>query len=124
MNKKIIAGIVLGIVVLVYWFNKSDPLGGTPPGLPVTYASSTQYALTDAPILVTSTTTDCAARIVTSSVGSISLAFNDNILAGNPGHQQAASTTVAYDSGIYGCGRMRVRGNVTPAGTITITETR
>lgn len=123
MNQKIIIGIVLGIVALFYWFNKPDSLKGTPPGLPADYASSTQYALTDAPILVTGTTT-CAARIVTSGVGSISLAFNDNVLAGNPGHQQAASTTVSYDGSIYGCGRMRVRGNVTPAGTITITETR
>lgn len=38
------------------------------------------------------------------------------------GHLQAASTTVAYDSGLYGCGLMKVYSFATQQ--ITVSETR
>lgn len=53
---------------------------------------------------------DCKARIITTNNGAIWLSFDDDYLASTTlaagvGHYQAASTTVAYESGIYGCGR-------------------
>lgn len=60
--------------------------------------------------------TDCKARIVTTTGSAIMLNFGEpgadragNIssttVSGSVGHWQSASTTVAYDSGLYGCGQ-------------------
>jgi hypothetical protein len=56
----------------------------------------------------------CNARVITTQGASaIMISFGDKVngdfssttLAGTIGHLQLASTTVVYDSGLYGCGR-------------------
>jgi hypothetical protein len=54
------------------------------------------------------------------------LTFNDyagQTPTGAFGHLQAASTTVVYDSGLYGCGAVKIYG-FDANSVITVTETR
>ena len=74
--------------------------------------------------------TACKARVVTTSgLSAVMISFDDIPAAGNVGsttvsgtvgHWQAASTTVAYDSGIYGCGTWNAYGYA--SSTITVSE--
>lgn len=58
----------------------------------------------------------CHSRIVTTRGSAIVISFDDvtgygsTTMALTDGHIQASSTTVAYDSGTYGCGRMTALG--------------
>jgi hypothetical protein len=68
----------------------------------------------------------CAARVISTSGSAIMISFgsqSSTTLSQTVGHWQPASTTVAYDGGLYGCGYMSIRG-VNASSTITITETR
>lgn len=74
--------------------------------------------------------TACKSRVITTSgLSAIMISFDDIPAAGNVGsttvsgtvgHWQAASTTVAYDSGIYGCGTWNVYAYATS--TLTVSE--
>lgn len=76
-------------------------------------------AATNIPNLVATST--CVARIIT--VGQITLfTFNGLPATLGSGVYQAASTTVAYDSGLYGCGA--VNGMTATAETITVMESQ
>ena len=106
-----------------------------PIGLPATVATSSTLSVGPQNNVWTGlgTTTptaearqQCAARIITTVGQPIMLSFgaiSSTTLSQTVGHQQAASTTVAYDSGLYGCGYLTVRG-LNASTTITITETR
>ncbi len=73
----------------------------------------------------------CSSRVVTTVAQPVMLSFFDptngdlssTTLSGTKGFLQAASTTVAYDSGIYGCGRMFAYG-FGASTTITTMETQ
>lgn len=73
----------------------------------------------------------CAARIISTGSNPIMLAFTSAILtstatsttnpSGSNGFQQAASTTVAYNSGLYGCPAVTAYG-FTASTTVSIAE--
>jgi hypothetical protein len=54
----------------------------------------------------------CLNRVITTQGSEIKVLFGDAIgltatsVSATVGHLQAASTTVSYDSGLYGCGKM------------------
>lgn len=73
----------------------------------------------------------CKARVVTvpgAMTGGINLVFgvktngdlSTSTISASAGHYQAASTTVTYDSGLYGCGVMAARSWTT--GVVTVSE--
>lgn len=67
----------------------------------------------------------CAARVISTTGQPIMISFaalSSTTLSQVVGHQQPASTTVAYDGGLYGCGYMTIRG-LNSSTTITLTET-
>lgn len=75
------------------------------------------------------TNTDCDARVISTTGSHIFISFGEPITPGNiasttlangVGHIQGASTTVAYDSGLYGCGQWHAWAPATT--TITIAE--
>ena len=101
-----------------------EAAASSPPGLPATVATSSQAAVstTAIPLIATST---CSARIITTFASPVMLTFSDyanQTPTGVFGHLQAASTTVAYDSGQYGCGL--VKGYSFASQTITVTDVR
>jgi len=77
----------------------------------------------DTIVTIFSKGTECDARVVTTSDAAVRLGFGTVTgftVSATAGHIQAASTTVVYDSGLYGC------GNVTAYGwsstTLTVSE--
>lgn len=99
-----------------------------PSGLPAQTinATSSNPTVTTTASLVFATSSQCSARIVTTpGTSAIMLTFSDN-QGKTPtalyGHLQAASTTVAYDSGLYGCGAVKVYSFASQA--ISVTETK
>ncbi len=95
-----------------------------PSGLPATIATtSVQTVGTTARLLFATST--CATRVISTRAQPMMLSFSDNqgfIPTAINGHLQAASTTVAYDSGQYGCNAVRVISGTPISDTITVSE--
>lgn len=100
--------------------------GAAPSGLPATVGTSTTRHLAAAtPTLVFPTSTNCAARVITTASSTVMISFSDKqslVPSPTAGHFQTGSTTVAYDSGIYGCDAVRIYSFT--AQQITIQESR
>jgi len=103
--------------------------GGATPGLYSTVASSseTRVGSTSADTIFT-TTDGCTSRVISTTGRAIMLSFGSTTPTAVVGHVQSASTTVAYDSEIYGCGQVRAyayeAGAATPSSTIGLIEYR
>lgn len=94
------------------------------PGVASTVATSSSVAVTATAKEVFATST-CLSRVISTASSTIRVTFS-NFSNQTPtaffGHVQAASTTVAYDSGLYGCGLLKVY-SYEPS-LITVSETR
>lgn len=65
----------------------------------------------------------CSSRVISTVAQPAMISFSNDVTPnGITGHLQAASTTVAYDSGIYGCETVKAFGFAST--TITKTEFR
>ena len=122
----VIGGIAL-LALIAYILGLRQPMafGSAPSGLPATVATSSVNTFAALGVNSLFATSSCAARVVTTQGGYLELTFSD--YAGQSpsatfGHYQAASTTVQYDSGLYGCGLFKGYSNV--AQVVTVTETR
>lgn len=69
---------------------------------------------------------NCKSRIITTRGANINIVFGDkdttlstSTVSASAGHTQNSSTTVAYDSGIYGCGEWAVYSLATQVLTIS-----
>ncbi len=107
------AAAVVAVLFLVSYSNYTAH-ASAPSGLTAVIATTSQITvgatISGAPILATST---CTARIVSTGPRAVSLTMSDKtgqVPSGIFGYYQAASTTVAYDSGLYGCGALRAFG--------------
>lgn len=95
-----------------------------PSGLPASIATTSPAAVSTTASTIFATST-CAARIISTTASPVMLTFSENqsvVPTALFGVLQAASTTVAYDSGQYGCGAVQVYAFV--AGNITVSESR
>lgn len=118
---------VFVIALIAFDFIRDTKTAGAtaPSGLQATVATSTLYSVgtTAAKVFATST---CAARIVTTVEKPIMITFTDK-KGDSPtaihGHYQAASTTIAYDGGLYGCDAWKIYGHDATS-IITVTETQ
>lgn len=123
-NRIIQLSIIVGMIVLTAMLLTEKTFGSAPSGLPAILATSTSITVgTTASNAIA--TSSCAARIITSRAQPLMLTFGDysnQTPTGTFGHLQAASTTVVYDSGQFGCGLVKVYAFA--ADTITVTETR
>lgn len=119
------ATVIVAAILVALSYNSSLSSASAPSGLPATVATSTSPTVTTTQKLVFATSSACAARIITSRTAPLMITFSDvqgKTPTGVIGHQQAASTTVAYDSGLYGCGAVRIYAYA--SSVITVTETR
>ena len=131
MNKKTKILIGVGVVLIALYFGfiavslkvgpVSTNLGQAPSGLQASYSTSTEFAATAVIRRLVATST-CSSRVITTGASAIVLDLSERNGApiGFLGHWQAASTTVNYDSGVYGCDAWNVRGDGNS--TFTITE--
>ena len=137
MTQKIQTGLLYGAVVVailafMYLLGSQIPrsLAGAPTGLPTTVSVATTTAVGPQQNIQLFSASSCNSRIVSTVASAVMLTFEDpsngdvssTTLSGVKGHLQTASTTVAYDSGLYGCGR--VFAYAFASSTITTTETR
>lgn len=126
-SKSLLYVIVVALVLAIAYLmgtQVKQVYAGAPSGLPASVATTTNVTVTTTagPIFATST---CAARVVTTSAQPIMMTFSDysgQTPTGSFGHLQAASTTVVYDSGQYGCGLYKIYSFGTQL--ITVSETR
>ena len=105
---------------------------GAPSGLPTSMATSSTVAMGQATVsTLFATSTYCTSRVIGTVADAIIIQFSPGIggvygtssLQNGFGYVQAASTTVAYDAGLYGCGAWIARGN-TGSTTLNISEFR
>lgn len=116
---------VTAIVALLFLFGSiRDAKASAPPGLRTTVATTSPAAVTTSASVIFATST-CDSRIISTTASPIMLTFSENqnvVPSAIFGHLQAASTTVAYDSALYGCGAVQAYSFVN--GTVTLTEAR
>jgi hypothetical protein len=101
--------ILLFVFIILQFMPRQGSLGSAPSGLQGTLATSSimSVATTATQLFATST---CSARIISTAGKAIMLTFSDyanQSPLSTFGHIQPASTTVAYDSGLYGCGLVK-----------------
>lgn len=120
---------IIGTMAITAAFSYANLVkASAPSGLPATTAtSSNPLVAPNVATLLFATTTGggCTARVISTASTTLMLTFGDTVMGGPTGTYgvwQAASTTVAYDSGLYGCGAVRGMANV--GGQITVIETR
>lgn len=111
----LIIGIIAVVLVLGY-VNQGDSLGNATPDLQARLLVATTTSVghqTD--VTLFSEKTSCASRVISTFGTPIVLSFDSSVV--NPsatnGHIQGASTTVAYDSGLYGCGAVVAASSAT-----------
>lgn len=125
-------GVAILAMLLAAYISGSYTLragASAPPGLQADMlnatSSSATLAATTATLLFATTTGSCSARVISTGASAIKLTFTDNKgqrPTGIYGHVQIASTTVAYDSGLFGCGA--VYGYSYAAQALDLTESR
>ena len=120
-------GVAAAAVIFALRVEPQEVQGSAPSGLQLNLATSSLIALKPTPILVFATSTNCGSRVITSTSTEILIQFGD--IASSTAtdiipfaHKQFSSSTVEYDSGIYGCGAWRVQGIT--AGRIHVSEFR
>ncbi len=129
-------GVIALVLAIMFEFGHSTPeaKASSYPGSTATVATSSTLAVGPQLNMFAFGTTSpanesrysCAARIITTVGQPIMISFasvSSTTLSQVVGHLQPASTTVAYDGGVYGCGYMTIRG-LTASTTISMTETR
>lgn len=110
--------------VLVVLSQPSKSFANNQPGLPATVASSSVETVGTASLTLIATSS-CSARIITTYAQPIMLTFRDtDTPTGLFGHLQAASTTIAYSSSQFGCGKIKGIVAGTSAGTVTATDSQ
>jgi len=125
MKKEIILGIIAviiaGFVVFVSLKDTPRSDASAPAGYATGFSTSSIATLVqDIPLTLFATSTDCTSRVITTIGFPITIKFGDHArwtLTSNTGHRQLASTTVEYDSGIYGCGLWTATGLIGTATT-------
>ena len=114
MNNTFYAGFALAVVVMLAFvglFFAQTTYGSAPSGLEASVATTSAFVVGPTDQMLLATSTNCAARIVATRNSEVQLKFSEfagGLLNGMGGVTQAASTTVAYDGGIYGCGSLHV----------------
>ena len=113
--------IILALVVGFSWKDtkKADAVAGQ---LSASVATSSTITVTAGTLVTAFATSTCASRIVTTNAEPIRFEFSDRdgfTLTSAVGHTQLASTTVAYDASVYGCGHWKTT-NAGPTGNTAI----
>ena len=123
----IVLAFLVAIVLLVGYLmglQQNMAFGSAPSGLPSTIATTSNPIVNSTAAIVFATST-CSSRIITTASSTVMITWSDRT-AQTPtasfGHYQAASTTVAYDSGLYGCDLVKIYSFGSQV--ITVSESR
>ena len=127
MKNKIFISIAGFLIVIASWFvsHSKNNLGATQPNQQslIATSSTVSVGIQENKTIFTSKTR-CASRTISTVAQPIMISFSSDITpTGTVGHLQPASTTVAYEAGLYGCGAVTAYGQ-TASTTITVSEFR
>ncbi len=121
---KIVLIALIGFFVFYLVTTTKDVKGSAPTGYATQISTSSTITLSGTSGVAFASSTDCTNRVVTvPPAGGARINFGDNagiVPSATVGHMQAASTTVYYDSGLYGCGQWTIYGT----GAMQVTEFR
>lgn len=115
--------------LLAYWVFPIKVFGSAPSGLPTGFASTSQIAITagtvSLPVASSSVPTanapiGCSSRIVATASTTVMVGIGNMVPTASLGYFVAASTTKEFDSGIYGCGALKIYPFST--GAISVTD--
>lgn len=107
---------------MVFAMDPGVARSAAPDGVFGLVATSTNPTV-DTTARVVFATSTCSARVVSTTASPVMMTFADGYTpTATYGHVQGASTTVAYDASLYGCGQVRIYSFV--AGNITVSEIR
>ncbi len=116
MENKLAAAILSLALLVAGWLVHTTPqakFGAATSGLPGRIATTSISIIAAGGVNTLIATSSCVARIVSTQAASgVYLTMSDYAGqspsgTGNLGFWQGASTTVAYDSGVYGCGLVK-----------------
>src|SRR3990167_4345966 len=116
MNKKtkvtlaILGGVLLASLLYLAGSSIPTTLGSAPPGLSAGTSTTYRTSASSTAGFIMNFNNSCSSRTISTASTSIMLAFGSSTPSASFGHWQGASTTVAYDSGLYGLGHWRVYG--------------
>lgn len=134
MNKITLGFSITALVLAVLFvaFQSQLVIGSATDGLATAQAMATTTTVgpSDGRITIFNANDTCTSRVITTKATAIALFFGDptngdlasTTLTGVNGHIQAASTSVMYDSGLYGCDKWT--GYAAASTTITVSEFR
>lgn len=121
----IIASMALCFVAGIAYVFPFSVGASAPSGLPATVIDSfTKQVGPQGNTLISTSTPSCSSRVVSTVAKPVMLVFTrsaSTTVSATYGHLQGASTTVAYDSGLYGCNQITAYG-FDATTTITITN--
>ena len=124
--------IVLGVTLVTVFallgiiLSYSRPVAASAPtGMQAQFATSSGITANPTSVFTAFATSTCTSRVVTTKSNPVMFLFGDQATttSGTNGHLQPASTTVAYDAGLYGCDKWTVFGFGSEV-QITVTEFR
>ena len=133
MNKAqtIILTAIITVFVLIVGYlalqqMPKQALGSAPTGYLAANGSSSLVTLPSHSVLEIFATSTCVSRIISHASTSLRYTLVDSATnpSGTNGNHHSASTSVSYDSGIYGCGLWRAFNPSDTQVTLTITEFR
>ena len=123
MKNKIFISIAGFLIVMASWFVSHSKTQNLKGGIfsRVATSSTISVGIQQNKTLFTNKNS-CSSRIISTTAQPIMLSFHSDIVPTSMiGHYQAASTSVAYDGDVYGCGVVSAFGSVAST-TITISE--
>jgi len=116
-----LGGILIAVIAA---FTGASTFGAAAPGTAGTMASTSVINLPANTVVTIAASSTCVARVITTgTAGGLSVTLDDKFSpTGGVGFWQAASTTVVYDAGQFGCGRVKAVSNT--AQTLFIADVR
>lgn len=126
------AAVMFFVVAFYLVIGQHQAFASAPSGLPATETLATTTSVGPGnQTKVFSNRPTCASRVIRTQEKDIYILFADPLngdlasttLTGIASFTQAASTTTAYDSGIYGCGAVYIKSPISST-TLTVMETQ
>lgn len=122
-NWLFIAGAILAAILMFAYVSFPAKANVITQGIiPQVATSSLMQVGPSSAVTLFTKASNCTARIISTGANPIMLSFSSVLTpAAQVGHYQAASTTVAYENGVYGCGQMSAYGYAAST-SITVTQ--
>lgn len=130
-NKGLVIGMIVGfmfitalLAIWVYQLKPQNAVAGAPPGFSAAQATSSQITIAGYDTVEVFATSTCVTRVVSSAPTDMRFLLWDTTdrPSAGIGIKHNASTTVAYEGSVWGCGKWRFFNNSASTTIFTVTE--